>query len=300
MKIGRILNIKRFEMHDGDGVRTTLFLKGCPLRCKWCHNPESLAANPEIGYLSDKCTACGRCAEVCPYGAHSVRDGVHTFNRELCHACGKCEGECAAGALKLYGKRDTAEELLPLLLEDKAFYDNSGGGVTISGGEPLLQAEFCAELLCLLKKNGINTALDTTLFAPRESLKLVMPYVDTFLVDVKAAESELHRRLCGVPNEKILENLRYLDSERRRIEIRIPYIPRQNSGEIEKIAQILAPLKCIAGVRVLPYHRLSGTKYASVGREYPLSDEDAPLPTNEEIAAAELILENHGIRVLKS
>ena len=284
MTKGTYINIKRFEIHDGDGMRTTLFLKGCPLRCKWCHNPEGLSVKPELGFYAHKCTACGRCAAACPTGAHKIVDGVHRFDRAKCIACGKCESVCFADALIFYGKRATAAELLPKLLEDKAFYDHSGGGVTLSGGEPLLQADFCHELL---------TALHDA------NLRKVIGLTDTFLVDVKAIDSDLHRSLCGLPNERILQNLRLLDALHQRAEIRIPFVPGQNAGEIGKIADFLAALTCVVGVRVLPYHNLSGTKYESLDMTYPLATVDTPIPTAAETEAARDILAARGIRVLR-
>lgn len=299
MTTGTYINIKRFEIHDGDGMRTTLFLKGCPLRCLWCHNPEGLSVKPELGFYAHKCTACGRCAAACPTGAHRIEEGVHRFDRAKCIACGKCESVCFSDALIFYGKRATAEELLPKLLEDKIFYDTSGGGVTLSGGEPLLQADFCRELLTALHEAGVNTAVDTCLAVPEENLRKVIDIADTFLVDVKAIDSDLHRRLCGLPNERILDNLRLLDAAHRRVEIRIPFIPGQNAGEIEKIADFLATLSCVVGVRVLPYHNLSGTKYESLDMTYPLAAAATPIPTAAEAEAARAVLEAHGLRVLR-
>lgn len=297
--LGRIVNLKRFEIHDGDGLRTTLFVKGCPLHCKWCHNPESIAPKSELGYYENKCISCGRCAEICPYGAHVMEGGVHRFDREKCRACGKCASECLADALIFYGERVTVEDILPKLLSDREFYENSGGGVTISGGEPLMQSEFCGELLKRLKAEGINTAVDTCLFATREQLDRVLPYTDTFLVDVKAIDSDLHKALTGQPNECILDNIRYLDRMGKLMEVRIPYVPKQNSGEIEKIADFLATLHALKGVRVLPYHSLSSMKYASIEMPYDLDAESAPLPEKAEIERAKDILRAKGLKVLE-
>lgn len=296
--VGSIVNIKRFEIHDGDGLRTTLFVKGCPLQCRWCHNPESISPKSALGYYAHKCIGCGNCVPACPYGAHTVDKDGHIFHRDRCQACGKCAEACMANALLFYGQHVTPEEILPQLTADMAFYKNSGGGVTISGGEPLLQSEFCAEVLRLLQAQGINTAVDTCLFASREQLDRVIPYTDTFLVDVKAIDTELHRALTGQPNMRILENIRYLDALGKDMEVRIPYVPGQNSGEIEKIAEFLSTLHCLKGVRVLPYHDLSGTKYASLDMQYPLAGTDTPIPSTEAVEAARDMLRAHGIKVL--
>ncbi len=294
MTTGTVINIKRFEIHDGDGIRTTLFLKGCPLRCRWCHNPEGLTREPEIGYYAHKCIGCGECAAVCPTGSHLFREGKHLYVRESCHACGACVKVCLGDALVAYGRVVTPEEILPKLMEDIDFFRNSGGGVTLSGGEPLLQAEFSAELLKLLKEKGVNTAVDTCLYAPRESLDAVLPYTDTFLVDVKAMDSSLHKELTGVENRKILDNIRYLDAKGKKMEIRIPYIPGLNDGEMGAIASFLAELKNIVRVKVLPYHDYAVSKYESLGKPYPT---DAALPSREECDAARELLRRAGLTV---
>jgi len=261
MKTALICDIKRFAVHDGPGIRTTVFFKGCPLKCVWCHNPESISFKPQIAFYENKCIGCGECKRE----DFSVAD---------------CLGE----AKVLYGREVTVEELLPLLLEDRDFYETSGGGITVSGGECLCQADFCAELLQQLKENGINTAVDTCGFVPRVAIDKVIPYTDIFLYDVKAFDEDVHIKCTGQPNEIILENLKYIDSCNKSIEIRIPYVPDYNTDQIEKIAEFLKPLKNIKTVKVLPYHNYAGSKYAALGMENTLPE---ILPTEEEIKKAE-------------
>ena len=293
---GIILNTKRFEIHDGPGMRTTLFLKGCPLRCKWCHNPESYKKAPELAYYSHKCISCGMCVSACPKGAHTVNGGVHEFDKSKCVACGKCEEACPKEALFLFGKTVSASDILPALLEDKIFFDGSNGGVTISGGEPLMQHEFTAELLKLLKENGVHTALDTCLYASRESLDAVLPYVDIFLIDIKAIDKDVHKECTGVTNEIILDNLRYIDSLGKAYEIRIPYVPSQNSMEIEKIADFITTLENADRVKLLAYHDLSRTKYSALEMEYTMGD--TAVPTKDEYEVAFEILKSRGINAI--
>ena len=280
----KIIEIKRFSVHDGDGIRTTVFLKGCPLHCLWCHNPESISAKPELAYFQNKCISCGECADVCPAGAHTVGEGGHILDRTKCIGCGKCESACLGDALTFYGKQKSADELMPTLLEDCDFYENSGGGITISGGECLLQADFCADLLKKCKAAGLHTAVDTCGYVPRESFDKVIPYTDIFLYDFKAFDEDVHRRCTGQSNKIILENLKYLDSIGKKVEIRIPYVPDHNDDQIEKIADFLKDLKNVTKVRVLPYHNYAGSKYVSLGKENNLP---ARLPTDEEIKSAE-------------
>ncbi len=258
-----ITDIKRFAVHDGDGIRTTVFFKGCPLRCVWCHNPETLTAAPQLAYFSHKCTGCGACAAVCP--AHKMLNGTHALDRTVCRACGRCVTACPNDALKVYGRTVTVDEVLTILLEDKPFYDSSGGGITLSGGECLLQADFCAALLAQCKAHGLNTAVDTCGHVPRAALDAVIPYTDTFLYDLKAFDPAVHQRCTGATNERVLDNLRYLDEHGCRIEIRIPYVPQYNDTEIDKLAAFVKNLKNVVRVRVLPYHNYAASRYTALG-----------------------------------
>ena len=293
----KIFEIKRFAVHDGDGIRTTVFFKGCPLRCVWCHNPEGISGKAELAYFPHKCIGCGECVSACPNGAHTIEGGAHRFYRKKCIACGRCEAVCLGDALTFYGKEYTVEELLPILLRDKDFYDNSNGGVTLSGGECLLYADFCAELLERLKKNGVCTAVDTSGMASKSALDKVLPYTDVFLYDVKALDSDTHKRCTGHSNAQILDNLLYLNEKGAAVEIRIPYVPQLNDGEMEKIGDFLSRLRCVTKVRVLTYHNLAGTKYASIGLENTLPQR---LPTNEEIQRAVSTLKGYGLNVVES
>ena len=289
-----IFAIKPFETHDGDGIRTTVFFKGCPLSCKWCHNPESLSATREISFDSALCVHCGRCVGLCD--ANVMQGDKHVFLREKCTLCGKCEGVCPKSALEIAGQDRTAEDIAAEVLRDEMFMKGSGGGVTFSGGEPLMQADFCVELAKLLKAHDLNIAVDTSGYVPRESIDKMLPYTDTFLWDVKAIDDEVHRRCTGVSNERILENLRYVDSLGVPIEVRYPFVPGQNSDEAEAIGRFLSDLRSVKGVRVLAYHNFATGKYRSLGLEYPLSD--TPRPTAEELEEAKERIRRCGVNVL--
>ena len=288
----KIFEIKRFAVHDGDGIRTTVFFKGCPLKCVWCHNPEGIDFAPQLALYKNKCTLCGNCTEVCPMGAHKISETGHKFEREKCVSCGKCEEVCFNDALKLYGKEMSISELMPILLEDRDFYENSGGGVTLSGGECLMHPEFCEELLKSLKAEGIRTAVDTCGFVSKEALDKVMPFTDVFLYDFKAFDEEIHKKCTGQSNKIILENLKYLDDCGKKIEIRIPYVPEFNDSQLPKIAEILSKFQNITKVRVLPYHNYAGSKYAALNIKNTLPE---ILPTNNEIIAAEAYVKEHGL-----
>ena len=264
MKTALISDIKRFAVHDGPGIRTTVFFKGCPLKCIWCHNPESIDFKPQVAYYQNKCVGCGECK----------KDGFTV-------------ADCLGGARVLYGKEITVDALLPLLLEDKDFYETSGGGVTLSGGECLCQGAFCADLLKALKKEGIHTAVDTCGFVSKQALDQVIPYTDIFLYDIKAIDEDVHRKCTGQSNKLILENIQYIDSCGKAIEVRIPYVPEYTSDQVKKIAAFLKTLKNIKAVKVLPYHNYAGSKYTALSIKNTLPQ---ILPTEEDIKKAEKML----------
>ena len=296
MEQGFVTKIKHFAVHDGDGIRTTVFLKGCPLRCIWCHNPEGLDFAPQMAYVEKKCIGCMQCVPVCESNAQQAADGKHRFVRELCVSCGKCERVCLGGAMELNGRLCTVEEIMPELLQDRDFYGHSGGGITISGGECLAQPGFVVSLLQKGKEYGINMAVDTCGFVKREVLDAAMPYTDTFLYDVKAIDNEVHIKCTGKPNDIILENLKYLDHNNCRIEVRIPYVPGYNSDQISLIAEFLVYLHNLSGVRVLPYHNYAGSKYKSLGmtNHLPLK-----MPTLKDIINVENRLKKKGLPIIK-
>lgn len=287
-----IVEIKRFAAHDGDGIRTTVFFKGCPLKCLWCHNPETLSPKQQLAFYGHKCVMCGKCAEVC--SLHSLSSGTHTIDKEKCVLCGRCAEVCPQSAIEIFGTEMTVDEVCAALIKDKSFYDESGGGITLSGGECLLQSEACREILKEMKHCEINTAVDTCGFVAREAIDRVMPYTDTFLYDIKAIDVDVHKRCTGQPNGLILDNLMYIDKSGAKTEIRIPYVPGYNDNQIDKIGRFLAQLKNITGVRVLPYHNYAASKYAALGIEDTLPK---TLPSEAEISKAKDILKNYGIPV---
>lgn len=288
---GKIFDIKRFAVHDGDGIRTTVFFKGCPLKCVWCHNPEGIDYKPQLAYYKNKCVSCGECVKICPQSAHTIKNGIHSFERDKCIACGRCEGVCFSKALALYGKDVTVDELMPLLSEDEDFYRSSGGGVTLSGGECLAQADFCAELLKRLKEENIHTAVDTCGFVSKDTIDKVMPYTDIFLYDIKAIDEDIHIKCTGRSNRLILENLTYIDSCGKASEIRIPYVPELNDNQIEKTAAFLHTLKNVTKVKVLPYHNYAASKYTALGMANTLPE---LLPDKETLkSAADFLLTQH-------
>jgi pyruvate formate lyase activating enzyme len=269
-----VFNVQKFCVNDGPGIRTTVFIKGCPLNCLWCHNPESKNIKPELLFRADKCTLCGRCVPACPQGCHEVTAEGHVFNREKCISCGKCTDTCFADALEIAGKEWTADEVIKEVMKDEAFYKNSGGGMTLSGGEPMLSFDFTMELLKKGKEKGLHICMETCGFADSEKYKAVAPYVDIFLWDYKITNSEEHKKYTGVPNDLILKNLFMLDEMGAKTILRCPIIPTVNDTEehFSGIADTANKLKNIIEVNVEPYHPLGKGKSEQLGKEYALTD----------------------------
>jgi pyruvate formate lyase activating enzyme len=290
---GKFFDIQGFSVHDGPGIRLTCFLKGCPLRCLWCHSPESQEFYTELNWMEIKCVGvekCGQCLNVCPHGAISLGakkktpagDGelqLVTVDRKKCDNCGKCAEACTAKALYMCGEEYTIERIMEKIRRDVPFYKNSGGGVTFSGGECLCQSEFLAEVLKQCKSEGIHTAVDTCGFVPWESVERVLPYTDIFLYDLKNMDSGLHKQGTGVPNELILDNARKIAAAGGRFQIRIPTMPLYNESEemYEKFGKFILELgDAVEVVQLLPYHALGVVKWERLQRDHPALEASAP------------------------
>jgi len=288
----------RFALHDGPGIRTTVFLKGCPLRCWWCHNPESQSAEPEVIYLEERCVHCGECVRACPHGALSLDERHERLLHDaaLCERCGECARACPAGARQLAGRWMTVPEVLREVTKDQVFFDESGGGVTISGGEPLAQPDFVEELLAACRARRIRTALDTCGLAHTEVVERVRPYVDLFLYDLKLMERAGHLHYTGVKNDLILRNLEHLAEAGSAVIVRLPVIPGVNDGEDN--LDTLAGFMTAHGLRdidLLPYHRIGSDKYQRLHLTYRMDGVDPPSAGHMNTLAARL--KRAGLRV---
>lgn len=256
---GTVFNIQRFSLFDGPGVRTVVFLKGCPLRCIWCHNPEGLSALPQIMYSPDLCIGCMSCS-VCEKGLHENVSGMHSYNREGCTSCGECASACPSSALSVAGYKASVEDVMKEILKDRMFFGDDGG-VTFSGGEPLLQHEFLTELLKAAKEEGLTTAVETSGYADRDALIKAARYTDLFLYDYKITGEENHVRYCGVSNRKILDNLALLDELNANVVLRCPIITGINDNEehVKTIGEI-SKHSCVMHTELEPYHKLGVSK----------------------------------------
>jgi len=264
---GRVFDIQRMSIHDGPGIRTTVFLKGCALRCAWCHNPEGLDPNPQLSFAPALCIGCGDCARVCPNGAHLTVDGVHQLDRSRCKLCFACVEACCSTALEIVGKEMTVDEVLAEVIRDKPFYDESGGGMTVSGGEPLAQFEFTKNLLIAARVRGLHTCLETSGFNSCVDVTALVPLVDLFLFDVKETDPERHRAFTGQSNAAILDNLRRLDAAGAAIVLRCVIIPEVNlrDSHLEAVAELARSLRKGRGVEIMGYHRLGEGKRQRLG-----------------------------------
>ena len=265
---GQIFNIQRFSVNDGRGIRTTVFFKGCPLSCRWCHNPESQKISPELLFSGDKCILCRKCEAVCKSLVHSFGE-KHSADRKACKLCGECVSVCPVNALDIAGEEKSADEIIKTVLRDRIFFEESGGGITLSGGEPFLQYDFMLEILKKAKENSLDTAVETCGFTEREKILQAAELIDTFLFDYKLTDSTLHKKYTGVGNEKILGNLRALGENNSKIVLRCPIIPgvNDNTEHFKGIGETAEEIRSITGVEIAPYHELGLSKLRRLGRE---------------------------------
>ncbi len=289
----RIAEIQRFCMHDGPGVRTTVFFKGCPLRCAWCHNPETQKAEKEILLYQTKCRVCGLCAS-CKSKAHLFSEEGHALNRELCTLCGDCEKICPTNAIEIVGKDMTVEEVFEIVKKDKAFYGENGG-VTISGGEPFMQRTELLSLLKLCKENGINTAVETSGYFASEIIEEAVKYIDIFLWDIKDMSPERHKKYTGVSNEKIISNLMKADSLNAKTRLRCILVNGVNTKKEHYIglANLYCGLKNCEGIEFIPYHSYGGSKACALGLDN--NGNDSWIPSAETVNEAKQYIKKHSI-----
>jgi pyruvate formate lyase activating enzyme len=291
IKKGIVFNIQRYSIDDGPGIRSTVFLKGCPLRCLWCSNPESQKAWPEVAHRDSLCNKCGRCREVCSVQAITIdAKGVH-ISRRLCNTCGKCVEVCNLGALQFFGKEMHVEEVFHEIQKDIQYYNGSGGGITISGGEPLYQPEFTIALLKQCQDKGIHTCIETSGYAEASVLEAVLPYTSLVLFDLKHMDPVIHQKLTGLSNKVIIRNLKLIIAKGNPVIIRVPVIPGKNdsSEELTAIARTVASMNQLRKVDLLPYHGFGMGKYQMLDQRYQLSQ--LVRPTDIELQRSKQIFE---------
>jgi pyruvate formate lyase activating enzyme len=290
-----VTNIQGYSIHDGPGIRTVVFFKGCGLACRWCSNPECISPQPETGFIKNLCTKCGRCADICPEKALVVQDnGFPRIDHQKCTGCGRCSEVCSYKALALYGKPLSPEEIFDTVARDKMFYDASSGGVTVSGGEALLQPEIVKRLFEKCRASGIKTCIETSGFASGAALKQVLPYTDHILFDLKIMDTEKHKQYTGQPSDVILANAKTAAESGVEMLFRMPLVPGVNDDEnnIKETASFLRSVKK-NNIELMPYHRLGKGKYDSLGKKYPMGD--LPPATTEKIDEVKKDFEKEGI-----
>ena len=297
MLTGVVFDIKRFSIHDGPGIRTTVFLKGCPLRCAWCHNPESQRPEPQVMLRPSRCIVCGECVDQCPQGAIQWNGQGPITDRALCIACGTCTAYCAGEARELIGEEKSTAEVLAVIKRDLAFFDESGGGVTFSGGEPLNQQPFLLALLQGCKALEIHTAVDTCGATSWAALERIRPFVDLFLYDIKLLDDGRHRQATGSSNSVILDNLRRLAEAGARIQLRMAIIPGVNDDEenLRQTAEFAAGLPGVRGISLLPFHNSAREKYANLSLDYVLDGVQSP--DEERMLEIGRIMAGYGLEV---
>ncbi|MBN2062046.1 MAG: glycyl-radical enzyme activating protein [Deltaproteobacteria bacterium] len=291
-----VLNITRMTIHNGPGIRTLVLFKGCPLRCLWCSTPESQKQDPEIAVYPDKCIHCDQCIQVCPLGAVGYVNDHICINQSLCNHCGKCTEVCYPEALKILGKFMTVQDLIAEVKKDEIIYKHSHGGVTLSGGEPLLDLEFNKVLLRSFKEENINIGIDTCGHVPISNIEELISYIDFFLWDIKHMDPVKHLELTGVTNELILSNLRFVSERNIPIYIRIPIIPSYNNSEknIRAICDFVRSLASVIEINIIPLHHMGKARYSSLGRPYPIAD--IPLISEDALRNLKLIVESYGLK----
>lgn len=306
---GLVFDIQRFSIHDGPGIRTTVFLKGCSLSCFWCHNPEGRRPRQEIMYQADRCIACGECVQVCPNQAHALVDGIHVFDRASCKTAGECATVCCSGALQLAGRWMTVDEVVAEVLVDKPFFDRSKGGITLSGGEPGLRSAFCREVLARCRQEGLHTAIETCGNCHWHDLEEILEFTDLVMMDLKLITPEKHRAATGSRNERILDNAGHLARSPVPILFRTPIVPTVNDDP-EEFGRIVTFIRELMQVRsrsrngvaenaialeILPFHKLAADKYRNLGMDYQAEKLDPP--SRQKMAELAEIAEQEGLDV---
>lgn len=297
MTNGIVFDLKRYTLHDGPGIRMAVHVKGCPLRCAWCHNPESQSHAPEILVRPDRCIGCGKCLAACPQGAIPAGAGFLITDETLCDGCGRCADVCPAEARQICGRAMTPDDVLRAAERERLFFEQSGGGVTLTGGEPLASPDFTVALLRACKAREFHTALDTCGFAPYAALEATIPYTDLYLYDVKHMDPEAHKRYTGVDNDVILTNLRRLGEAGAAIYARMPFIPGANTDEqnLHAMGKFLARVPGVRQLNLLPYHNAAEDKHNRWSKPYELKGLHAP--TENALQNAAKLLETYGLKI---